>query len=652
MRVVALLIGVSVGWLLGLGVSVPGALAYGSGPMLTVSTTSDIAGSSCSSTCSLREAVNQADGVTGEPINIPAGIYVLDPANGPLEITSSMALDGGNPQDTVITTGSGASGGIRILDVSAPAVFGGGFTLQGGSTSSGGGAVLVSSGASLTLDTVVFADNSAASGGGAIEDHGTLTLYDSQFKNNTTAGSGGAIEIQGAGGPTATITGSTFSGNSASANGGAIVTAGAGGNSVRVDHSSFSGNNAAGRGGAIEDEASSTAATLTVTDSTIYKDQAGMFGGGLSLGNGTDTESFTNDTIDSNAVTGSTAGGGGGDIGVGTGPKPTLVNTIIAAGSAANGADCLGTVISVGHNLEDANGCGLTGPGDLVNTAPHLGAPLTGTTVILPLLPGSPAIDAGTNTGCPMTDQRGAGRPLGASCDIGAYEWAPPIVGNESVIRVTATTAALQAAAINPAPTAGTARFQYGTGIAYGRTTAPQSLPHAGLGRQPIFILRSTLTGLRANTTYHFREVATNPDGTVYGTDRTFTTSAANHFALGPIHVSSTGILTTRIRASSAARLTAQATFEVRRTVKIRAHGKVVLKQIHTTETYGTARLRTVGRIPAELAIPQTSKASRELATISRVKITITVTFHPTRGPERIQRTTVTITRSRHGRYR
>jgi hypothetical protein len=45
------------------------------------------------------------------------------------------------------------------------------------------------------------------------------------------------------------------------------------------------------------------------------------------------------------------------------------------------------------------------------------------------LLPSSPAIDAGTNTGCPTTDYRGYPRPVDgngdgqAVCDLGAYEW-------------------------------------------------------------------------------------------------------------------------------------------------------------------------------------------------------------------------------------
>src|SRR5690606_29583266 len=46
-----------------------------------------------------------------------------------------------------------------------------------------------------------------------------------------------------------------------------------------------------------------------------------------------------------------------------------------------------------------------------------------GFTQTMALLPGSPAIDAGDNTACPATDQRGVTRPQGPQCDIGAYEY-------------------------------------------------------------------------------------------------------------------------------------------------------------------------------------------------------------------------------------
>jgi hypothetical protein len=94
--------------------------------------------------------------------------------------------------------------------------------------------------------------------------------------------------------------------------------------------------------------------------------------------------------------------------------------------SSGNG-NCTGShpITSEGHNLEDTDTCGLTGPGDLRNTDPKLG-PLAdngGLTQTQALLPGSPAIDAGS-TDCPppATDQRGVSRPQGPACDIGAFE--------------------------------------------------------------------------------------------------------------------------------------------------------------------------------------------------------------------------------------
>jgi hypothetical protein len=61
--------------------------------------------------------------------------------------------------------------------------------------------------------------------------------------------------------------------------------------------------------------------------------------------------------------------------------------------------------------------------------------------------------------------------------------------------------------------------FQYGTTISYGLTTAIQS--KTGDTYQNVV---ATIGGLTASTTYHFRIVATNSNGTRYGADRTFTT--------------------------------------------------------------------------------------------------------------------------------
>jgi len=90
---------------------------------------------------------------------------------------------------------------------------------------------------------------------------------------------------------------------------------------------------------------------------------------------------------------------------------------------------CIGTPTSLGHNLDAYNNCGFTATGDLTNTSPLLG-PLQdngGPTPTYALLPGSPAINAGDNVGCPATDQRGVARPHAGRCDIGAYEYVFPV---------------------------------------------------------------------------------------------------------------------------------------------------------------------------------------------------------------------------------
>jgi type IV secretory pathway TrbD component len=91
----------------------------------------------------------------------------------------------------------------------------------------------------------------------------------------------------------------------------------------------------------------------------------------------------------------------------------------------------------------------------------------------------------------------------------------------------------------------GTAYFQYGTTAAYGSSTVAQSV---GASSSPS-PLAGAVAGLAPGTTYHFRLVAENSGGVVYGADQTFTTEAKGA-------TSTTEVITTPPITTPPARLT------------------------------------------------------------------------------------------------
>lgn len=86
------------------------------------------------------------------------------------------------------------------------------------------------------------------------------------------------------------------------------------------------------------------------------------------------------------------------------------------------------------------------------------------------------------------------------------------------------------AGSVNPNGLLTSYYFEFGTTTAYGTQTAPQS---AGSGTSAVSVT-SSLSGLAADTTYHYRLVAVGPSGAIsIGADHTFATGGPTSTRLG-----------------------------------------------------------------------------------------------------------------------
>jgi hypothetical protein len=98
----------------------------------------------------------------------------------------------------------------------------------------------------------------------------------------------------------------------------------------------------------------------------------------------------------------------------------------------------------------------------------------------------------------------------------------PPLADTGAATDVGQTQATLTAK-VTPRGSATSVRFDLGTGTSYGLQSAAKD---AGAGADAVSI-SIPVQGLTANTTYHFRVVATSDGGTVQGADATLKTDAA-----------------------------------------------------------------------------------------------------------------------------
>jgi hypothetical protein len=110
--------------------------------------------------------------------------------------------------------------------------------------------------------------------------------------------------------------------------------------------------------------------------------------------------------------------------------------------------------------------------------------------------------------------------------DGGSTGGTMPTVSTGTASDLTDTSATI-AGVVNPNGD-GTYHFQYGTDTAYGSSTTSTSV--SGTAETDV---SAGLTGLSAETTYHYRLVAANSAGTSYGDDATFTTQASASPSIG-----------------------------------------------------------------------------------------------------------------------
>ncbi len=351
-------------------------------PSLVVTTTQDVVNPFDGFT-SLREAIDYAETLGGnQTITFTPGLtgsialngteLLLDQTGGTLTIQgpgANVLSISGNNQSRVFDIASGTTvniSGLTVEDGNEASAFGGGILNAG----------------TLTLTACSITGNMAVQGGG-VQNTGTLTVFSSTFSGNSVQTSGAAINSESG---TTNLTDTTVSGNT----------------------STF--------GGAIRNGSSS--GSLTLTDSTVSGNSmlpgSGFGGAGI--------ESFSGQITLANTIV---AGNNAPPPVYANSPNPANAVDIVVFGTTLvdDGDNLLGTAV---QTLESNLGVSPAGT-DVFTDTPLLAAlgNYGGPTQTMALLPGSQAIDAGSNALIPSgvtTDQRGLPRIVNGTVDIGAVE--------------------------------------------------------------------------------------------------------------------------------------------------------------------------------------------------------------------------------------
>jgi CSLREA domain-containing protein len=341
-------------------------------------------------------------------------------------------------------------------------------------TATGVGGGIRSDGILLLAGSQVWRNNSDQGGGGVFADFGsTLVISDSKLMTNTVTGgtsaNGGAIELDAF--VHLTLLGGQVFSNTASGNGGGIYTTI--NTRVSISGTAIVSNTAFGGGGLrIAGEVTITQALLqdnisrvqpggaihatgglTLTQSAVVSNTAVSATGGGAFFHPSATVVITNVTVSGNTAN---LHGGGFSMSVGATVRLEHVSVISNTTNQGNGGglapslntrlhntlvagnldlddpampDCSSTLVSPEYSLLGSlAGCTLSGtPVGVISNTTAMAGPLTGSGFELTheLAYGSPALSAADPAACAATDQRGTLRPLGAGCDLGAWEGDP-----------------------------------------------------------------------------------------------------------------------------------------------------------------------------------------------------------------------------------
>ncbi len=214
---------------------------------LMVDTTADSNDTSCGATCSLRDAIQQAESAgMGDIAFASSATGTITLGRALPALTGQINIAGPGAANLIVSGGGSATVGSVLTVDSGAQIFLFGLTVANGNANSGGGGIL--NHGTLTVTNSAFAGNSTPGGlGGAIDNGGMLTIANSTFSTNScgnSGGAGGAIDNSG----TLAVANSTFSGNSSGTDGGA------GGalhdtGTLTVSNSTFVGNSSANGGG-------------------------------------------------------------------------------------------------------------------------------------------------------------------------------------------------------------------------------------------------------------------------------------------------------------------------------------------------------------------------------------------------------------------